>query len=77
MRGDGEGSELPGPSSTSTRPARPAAATASRQRATTSATLVPSSMRKLMLAHMSCGITLAPVLPPSIWVGAQVVVTSG
>ena len=29
-------------------------------------------MRRLILAHISCGITLAPVLPPSICVGAQV-----
>ena len=30
-----------------------------------------------MFAHISCGITLAPELPPSICVGAHVVVTSG
>ena len=58
--------ELPGPSSTSTRLARPPQQeTTSRQQVTTSATPVPSSMRKLILAHISCGITLAPVLPPS------------
>ena len=43
----------------------------------TLSTVSPSTMRKLMTAVMSCGITLHAALPPWIIVGAMVVVTNG